>query len=123
MSEDKFKGTNCANCKFLKKDSVRDVDSSELNEQGGIDYKDPEDLKKAKAVDLVTLPGDNKILKMGFCDHPKVKLNVTPKTCCALWDNKDAIRAWEELSKSEETIEVPHEVVMRNSIPHNQGHE
>lgn len=33
------------------------------------------------------------------------------------------IQKTEDLDKSEEVVEVPHEVVMRNSIPHNQGHE
>lgn len=29
----------------------------------------------------------------------------------------------DELLEKEEIVSIPHEIVMRNSIPHNQGHE
>lgn len=82
-----------------------------INKQKGIDYNTNTDNKKAKEADLITLPkevkGTNcsnckfvKIIdekhKIGFCEHPKVKLNVTDHMCCKFWDNKDALRSWEK---------------------------
>ena len=118
----RFTGTNCKNCKFYLGKSEKDADKTDLNSQGGIDPKGEEQLARAKAADLITLPGDNIVLKKAYCHHPDVKLTVTPKMCCAFWDNGDAIRPWEDLSKAEEetAVEVPHRTVMANSLPHRQ---
>ncbi len=82
-----------------------------MNRKGGVDYTDNASNKRAKEADLVTLPkeveGTNcancrfvTVLDAkagtGYCNHPKVKLNVTKRMCCAFWDNKDASRSWEK---------------------------
>ena len=63
----------------------------------------PEDLKKAKRVDLVTLPskieGTNCsnckfINSEGFCENKEVQMLVNKRMCCALWDAKGTIRSW-----------------------------
>jgi hypothetical protein len=66
-----------------------------------------EDLKKAKNVDLITLPpsitGTNcsncEYFKDNFCINEKVNQPVTKRECCALWDAKGTIRAWETNKK------------------------
>jgi len=82
-----------------------------INKQGGIDYNTNEQNEKAKEADLLTLPeeveGTNcsncKYITIldakagkGHCNHPKVRLNVTKRMCCALWDNKDSIRSFKK---------------------------
>lgn len=64
------------------------------------------DMEVAKKVDLIVLPqgvpGTNcsncKYAKPAgqalACQHPKVKQNVTPRNCCALWDNQAVARPW-----------------------------
>jgi hypothetical protein len=121
---DSFCGTNCKNCKFY--DSKTEVDASpdELNSQGGLEPKTEEETQRAKDTDLITLPGDNVVLKKAMCSHPEVAQMVTPKMCCAKWDHGEAIRPWEgdgvAKSEGEADLEVPHDVVMRNSLPHRQ---
>ena len=68
------------------------------NELGGVEAENKEQLEKAKNVDLVTLPRDvrgtncfnckfikNKMIKHGYCSHPKVSQNVNGRMCCILW--------------------------------------
>jgi hypothetical protein len=71
------------------------------DEQGGYI---PSSLVRAKNVDLLTLPdsvsGTNCSNCMhvdgspehGYCRHPKVRMPVNEHMCCALWDNRQAIR-------------------------------
>lgn len=82
-----------------------------FNKEDGIDYTSVEDNNKAKKADLITLPeevkGTNcanckfvKIIEekagLGFCEHPDVKLNVTKRMCCKLWDHNNASRSWKK---------------------------
>ncbi len=82
-----------------------------LNTIGGYDYPKGEQ-PIAKKVDLITLPESvegtncfnclyikNDDNKKGFCTHKDIRLNVTKRMCCALWDNKGALRSWEKESK------------------------
>lgn len=60
------------------------------------------DMKVAKKVDLIILPGNVKGTNCGnckwiandFCENPKVKQPVNSGMCCALWDRKDIQRPW-----------------------------
>ena len=66
------------------------------NKQGVFDPK-PEDYAKWKKVDLITLPVDGtncfncsfvaKKDDIGFCTHSEILEWITPKMCCAKWDN------------------------------------
>lgn len=75
-----------------------------LNDNGGFDYIGS-GLKRAKKVDLITLPknltGTNCAIgnckytdENNFCTHPKIMLPVTDKMSCSLWDNDEAMRSW-----------------------------
>jgi len=91
---EKIVGTNCYNCMYVKK--AEEVDSNELNYEGGIDPKNKDELKRAKEADLITLPGGSKsdVTDKRFCEHPKIKMYVTARMCCAFWDNKRVKRPW-----------------------------
>jgi len=62
----------------------------------------PSNIKRAKRVDLITLPedvkgtncGNCKWINEGFCTHPEVKMHVNDRMCCAEWDNKGVKRPW-----------------------------
>lgn len=80
----------------------------------------PDELERAKRVDLITLPpdvtgtncGNCKWFDQGYtrstpkqmidaqCEHPKIKLPVTDRMCCAEWDNDQVEREWEKGHKS-----------------------
>lgn len=75
------------------------------NKQGGFDPKTPEQKKKWKKVDLITLPKDvegtncfnckhivKKDDEVGFCTHKDILDWVTKNMCCAVWDNDKVIR-------------------------------
>lgn len=75
-----------------------------INKNGGYDYIGSA-LKKAKAVDLITLPenikGTNCAIsnckytdKNNFCTHPKIMLPVTDRMSCGWYDNDGIIRPW-----------------------------
>lgn len=80
------------------------------NRRGGLDPTDDASLERAKKTDLITLPpgveGTNcsncmyakpreTNMAQFWCAHPKVNLPITPRMCCALWDNKEVKRPWE----------------------------
>ena len=90
--ETKITGTNCANCIWLKKDSKKPVDKSELNSNGGLKPTSEAYVDMAKHVDLVSLPGKATVKTKAFCDHEDVQDFVTERMCCAYWDNEDAKR-------------------------------
>ncbi len=92
-SVDFVKGTNCANCKFSS-DKHEKVDKSELDPQGGLKMTDKKVLKTAQDADLVTLPGKATTTEKFMCTHPKVKLPVTERMCCAFWDAQGILRAF-----------------------------
>lgn len=80
------------------------------NEQGGLIYCKTQDLKKAIRSKIMTLPDQiegancsnchfsNQEYLDYFCDHPKIKLNVTERMVCSLWDHKECLRAWDSES-------------------------
>jgi len=87
------------------------MQTMDINHLGGIQIEDPELLKRAQEADLITLPEDvdgtncfncryiyppegNE--EMGNCVHPSVDQPVSHRMCCALWDNKGALRSWDE---------------------------
>lgn len=82
------------------------------NKQGGIDDIYSDSLKRAKNVDLVTLPenisGTNcynckwikeKTRSKGYCSNPRVSQYVNNRMCCAIWDSNDALRNFEGKSE------------------------
>ncbi len=94
---EKIVGTNCFNCIYITTQQEQASDS-ELNEEGGIDPKNPQEMERAKKADLITLPGgeksDGKIKKA--CGHPQIQMFVTARMCCAYWDNKRVKRPWKK---------------------------
>ncbi|HUK84782.1 MAG TPA: hypothetical protein VLU95_02860 [Candidatus Acidoferrum sp.] len=97
MQNQKVVGTNCYNCMYVSK-KEEPVDSKELNDQGGIDPKTKEDMKKAEKADLITLPGGPKAdaSNKKFCGHEKIKMFVTVRMCCGYWDNQGVKRPWKK---------------------------
>jgi hypothetical protein len=97
MQNQKVIGTNCFNCLYIsKKDEL--VDQSELNDQGGLDPKTPEEMQRAEKADLITLPGGSKAdaTNKKFCSHEKIKMFVTARMCCGYWDNSGVKRPWKK---------------------------
>lgn len=97
MEIQKIPGTNCFNCMYVsKKDEI--IDQNELNDQGGIDPKNDSDMKKAKAADLITLPGGTKAdaAAKRFCVNKEIQMYVTTRMCCAYWDNSAVRRPWKK---------------------------
>jgi hypothetical protein len=79
------------------------------NTEGGVDPVDSTSLARAKVVDLITLPPDVPGTNCGncswarphpsavaqhWCAHPRVLQPITPRMCCALWDNAGVRRPW-----------------------------
>lgn len=87
-------GTNCFNCKFGDTGNSHKVEKDELDPQGGLKMTDKKILKIAADADLVTLPGKETVTEKFKCTHPKVKLNVTKRMCCAFWDADGILRAF-----------------------------
>lgn len=96
MENEKIVGTNCYNCKYIGK--TEKVNPSELNQEGGIDPKKGDELKRAEKADLITLPGGDKSdsKDKALCCHPDVKMYVTARMCCAFWDNARVKRPWKQ---------------------------
>ena len=78
LDKGKVIGTNCYNCKFIA-DKEMAVDPKELNDEGGIDPKNKEEMERAKKADLITLPGGSNAdaTNKRFCCNEQVKMNVT----------------------------------------------
>jgi hypothetical protein len=93
----KVVGTNCYNCLWISK-KEEPVGSSELNDQGGIDPKTDEEMKRAQKADLITLPGGTKAdaANKKLCYNEEIKMFVTVRMCCAYWDNKAVKRPWKK---------------------------
>ena len=94
---EKIIGTNCFNCIWIPKKDEKTI-SNELNAEGGIDPKNPEEMDRAKKADLITLPGGSKadasVKRM--CANDKIKMYVTERMCCAYWDNAAVKRPWKK---------------------------
>lgn len=85
----------------------------------GNQSQDP--MKVRKEVDLIDLPEEVQGTNCGncmyvdedkdYCNNPNVKLPVTTRMCCALWDRKDVIRPWARTPEvKEEVVEVKESV-------------
>jgi len=92
---EKIIGTNCYNCKYIAPQETP-VDSKELNDEGGIDPKNKDELERAKKADLITLPGGfkNDPTTKKYCNHEEIKMYVTARMCCGYWDNVGVKRPW-----------------------------
>jgi hypothetical protein len=92
---EKVEGTNCYNCKFVAAEEEA-VDPKELNEVGGIDPKDKDEMERAEKADLITLPGWSKrdAITKRYCNHEEIMMYVTVRMCCAYWDNAGVNRPW-----------------------------
>ncbi len=89
--------------------------SLEKNDLHGINDMEEDALKRAKEVDLVTLPKDVKgtncyncrwidSTKKAYgkmCNNPKVKQYVNERMCCALWANKGMYTPFKRETKFE----------------------
>lgn len=79
------------------------------NIEGGVDPVTPSGLRRAAGVDLITLPPDIEGTNCSncmfavrrrteaaefWCDHPDVELPISPRMCCARWDNPRVRRPW-----------------------------
>jgi len=85
-------GTNCYNCKFVANND-EPVNQKLLNDEGGIDPTNEEEMGRSKKADLITLPGGSKseVLTKKFCYNNEIKIYITIRMCCAYWDN-DAVK-------------------------------
>jgi hypothetical protein len=79
------------------------IDPKILNDEGGIDPRDEEEMERAKKADLITLPGGLKseVVNKRFCNNKSVEMFVTARMCCAYWDNKDVRRPWTKIEEPE----------------------
>ncbi len=99
-NKSKVIGTNCYNCLFVA-NNEEPVNLKELNEEGGIDPRNEEEMDRAKKADLITLPGGSKAdaSNKKFCYNDKIKMDVTVRMCCAYWDNEAVKRPWKKTGK------------------------
>ena len=100
LNKDKVIGTNCYNCKFVgNKEEL--IDPKILNNEGGIDPKNEEEMDRAKEADLITLPGGSKadVTNKKLCSNDNIKMYVTVRMCCAYWDNDGVKRHWKKTKK------------------------
>lgn len=100
LNKDKVIGTNCYNCKFVgNKEEL--IDPKILNNEGGIDPKNEEEMDRAKEADLITLPGGSKadVTNKKLCSNDNIKMYVTVRMCCAYWDNDGVKRPWKKTEK------------------------
>lgn len=97
MQNKKIIGTNCFNCLYISNKEEK-ADPKELNDQGGIDPANPEEMQRAQTADLITLPGGSKEDVSGkkFCTHLKIQMYVTERMCCGYWDNAGVKRPWKK---------------------------
>jgi hypothetical protein len=93
-------GTNCYNCKFVA-NNEEPANQRILNDEGGIDPSNEEEMDKAQEADLITLPGGSKVdaTTKKFCYNDKIKMYVTVRMCCAYWDNDGVKRPWKKSEK------------------------
>ncbi len=97
QSQEKILGTNCFNCVWINQET-KVVNPEELNDEGGINPKAGDEMKKAEKADLITLPGGTKedAEVKRFCMNPKIKMYVTQRMCCSYWDNEQVKRPWKK---------------------------
>jgi hypothetical protein len=97
LTKEKVIGTNCFNCKFIANNNEL-AGPQELNNRGGIDPKNDEEMVRAENADLITLPGGSKAdaPTKKFCYNNKIEMYVTIRMCCAYWDNEGVNRPWKK---------------------------
>jgi hypothetical protein len=97
LTKEKVIGTNCFNCKFIANNN-EPVVSQELNNEGGINPKNDEEMSRAENADLITLPGGSKAdaSSKRLCYNKKIEMYVTARMCCAYWDNVGVNRPWKK---------------------------
>ncbi len=97
LIKEKIIGTNCFNCKFIANNNEHVV-SLELNNEGGINPKNDEEMSRAETADLITLSGGSKadVSIKRFCFNKKIEMYVTDRMCCAFWDNENVNRPWKK---------------------------
>jgi hypothetical protein len=101
LKREKVIGTNCYNCQFVA-NTEEPVNQKLLNDEGGIDPQNEEEMDRAEKADLITLPGGSKteVTTKKFCYNDKIKMYVTVRMCCAYWDNDGVKRPWKKAEKS-----------------------
>lgn len=97
LTKEKVIGTNCFNCKFIANND-EPVIPQELNNEGGIDPKNTDEMDREENADLITLPGGSKAeaLNKRLCYNKKIDMYVTVRMCCAYWDNDSVKRPWKK---------------------------
>ena len=97
LIKEKIIGTNCFNCKFIANNNEPAV-SQELNNEGGINPKNNEEMSRAETADLITLPGDSKVntSTKKLCYNKKIEMYVTARMCCTYWDQESVNRPWKK---------------------------
>jgi len=75
------------------------------NKLNGLNYTEPDEQRRAKVSDLITLPADIAGTNCGncmfftpgngFCRHAAVQLTVTQRMCCKFWKNAKQLNSWE----------------------------
>lgn len=97
LTKEKVVGTNCFNCKFIANND-EPAGPQELNDEGGIDPQNDEEMDRAANADLITLPGGSEAdaVSKRFCFNKKIEMYVTVRMCCAYWDNDGVKRPWKK---------------------------
>lgn len=93
--EETIRGTNCSNCIFYN-GKIIEANEDNLDSQGGGKLTSKEDIDRVKEADLITMPGKGKPEELVMCTHPKVKVYVSERQCCAFWDAKGTYRVYGE---------------------------
>lgn len=78
-----------------------------LNKHGGVLARTEIELKRAKNVDLITMPNDIdgtncsncKFISKGQCINPRVKQAVNNRMCCVLWSRPGEYRQFKGRNK------------------------
>jgi hypothetical protein len=83
-----------------------------LNKLGGINEKDEPAIKRAREVDLITMPANingtncynckwisSSKSDVSMCTQPKVRQLVNSRMCCVLWSNPEEYRPFKPLKE------------------------
>lgn len=102
-------GTNMKSFNEWKKQEKKSDESLRKDRHGGLV---PDNMKRAKHVDLITLPPDVEGTNCGnclyyvpdgshgWCEHKDVMMHVNKRMCCKYWDNDGVERSWGEMEGS-----------------------
>ncbi len=97
MEKQKITGTNCYNCTYIARNAEA-LDWDNLHDQGGLNPRNQQEMKRAEKADLITLPGGSKldVINRKYCNNPNIEMYVTIRMCCAYWDTPGVIRPWKK---------------------------